>query len=214
MLSFLPDSMEQYVSRHTSPEGTLFAELAAATRKQTDMPQMMVGPVEGALLRTLVRISRARRVLEVGTFTGYSTLAMAIALEEGGSVITCDIDEHATGIARRFWSRHPAGEKIDLRIAPALETIETIEGPFDMAFVDADKPNYIAYYESILPKLRPGGFLVADNVLWSGRVVDDGDSDEDTVALRAFNEHVSADPRVDRVMLAIRDGITVATRLA
>jgi len=215
MLSFLPEEMNRYVERHTTCEEPLFRELAERTRAETDMPQMMVGAVEGALLRALVRLSGARRVLEIGTFTGYSALSIASALPEDGHVITCDVDDQATAIAREFWARHPAGGRIDLRIAPALDTIATLPGPLDMVFIDADKPNYIAYYESVLPRLRAGGFIVADNVLWSGRVVAPAaEHDEETRALAAFNEHVSGDSRVEHVMLAVRDGITLAVKLS
>ncbi len=214
MLEFLPETLERYVAASTTPPDALLEELAEETRRCTEMPQMMVGPVEGALLRVLVRLTGARRVLEVGTFTGYSALCMAMALPEDGEIVTCDIDPEATAIARRFWARSPAGSRIRLCLGPALETIASIEGPIDMAFIDADKPAYIDYWEAIVPRLRIGGLVVADNVLWDGRVADDPSThDEDTAALAAFNEHVRRDPRVEHVMLAVRDGITLAVRV-
>ncbi len=214
MLSFFPETLELYVERHSEPESDLLAELAEETRAGTDLPQMMVGPVEGALLRTLVRFSGARRVLEIGTFTGYSALSIAMGLPEDGSIITCDIDEHATSIARRFWARHPAGSRIHLRMGPALETIAELDAPLDFVFIDADKTNYIAYYDAVVPLLRTGGLVVADNVLWSGHVVEPAaQQDEDTRALVAFNKHVNADARVENVMLSVRDGILLAVKV-
>ncbi len=215
MLQFLPEILERYVAEHTTAPDALLDELATETRRSTEMPQMMVGPVEGALLRLLVRITGARRVLEVGTFTGYSALCMAMALPEGGEIVTCDIDPEATAIARRFWERSGVGSRIRLRLGPAIDTIRSLEGPIDMAFIDADKPGYIDYWEAILPRLRRGGLVVADNVLWDGRVADDASThDEDTAALAAFNEHVRDDARVEHVMLAVRDGITLAVKVA
>jgi caffeoyl-CoA O-methyltransferase len=211
MLSFIPEELDSYVTTHSTPESALHQQLAKETRDSTDQPQMMVGNIEGLLLRTLVRAAGARRVLEIGAFTGYSALAMAEGLPDDGTLITCDIDPAATAIARRYWSQSPHGDKIDLRLGPALETISGIDGPLDLVFIDADKVSYIDYWEAVLPKVRMGGLVVADNVLWSGRVV--APDDPDSRALAAFNDHVTADGRVEQVMLPIRDGITVAAVL-
>jgi len=211
MFSFIPEELENYVDSHCTPESALHEKLAADTRDNTKQPQMMVGNVEGLLLRTLVRATGAQRVLEIGTFTGYSALAMAEALPEDGTLITCDIDPKATAIARRYWEQSPHGAKIDLRLGPALETIEAVAGPLDMVFIDADKVSYIDYWEAVVPRVRKGGLIVADNVLWSGRVLDPDEPDAE--ALAAFNDHVAADGRVEQVMLLIRDGITVASVL-
>jgi caffeoyl-CoA O-methyltransferase len=209
MLSFIPEDLENYVVSHCTPESALLEKLAADTRDNTKQPQMMVGNVEGLLLRALVRATGAHRVLEIGTFTGYSALAMAEGLPEDGTLTTCDVDPEATAIARRYWEQSPHGAKIDLRLGPALETIEALAGPFDMVFIDADKASYIDYWEAVVPRVRKGGLIVADNVLWSGRVL--APDEPDAEALAAFNDHVAADGRVEQVMLPIRDGITVAS---
>jgi caffeoyl-CoA O-methyltransferase len=152
----------------------------------------------------------AKRVLEIGTFTGYSALAMAEGLPEGGTIVTCDIDPKATAIARSFWARSPHGSKIVLKLAPALDTIATLAEPIDLVFIDADKQNYVRYWDACVPKVRSGGVLLADNVLWSGAVLDP--KTDDDRALARFNEHVLRDASVERVMLPIRDGITVAVK--
>ena len=169
---------------------------------------MMVGRIEGQFLATLVRLRGARRILELGTFTGYSSISMASALPPDGSIITCDVDPKATAIARRYMDESGYGDRIEIRLGPALESIETLEGPFDLVFIDADKPNYKAYYEAVLPLLAENGLVIADNVLWSGRVVED-DGDESTLAIKDFNKHISNDQRVVSVMLTVRDGMTL-----
>jgi len=174
----------------------------------TAFPQMQVGHIEGAFLRMLVRLLGARRVLELGTFTGYSALVMAEGLPEDGKLITCDIDQEVTEIAKRYWSRSPHQNKIEFMPGPALDTLKTIKGPFDMVFIDADKSNYINYWELCLPKTRRGGLLVVDNVLWGGSVLDPADETDRTIA--EFNKYVYNDKRVEVVMLPIRDGITLA----
>jgi caffeoyl-CoA O-methyltransferase len=202
------EEIERYAEEHTSPDGELFERLADETRAKTTAPQMMVGRIEGRLLATLVRLGGARRILELGTFTGYSSISMASALPPGGSIITCDVDPEATAIARRYMDESGYGDRIEIRLGPAIETIETLAGPFDLVFIDADKPNYKAYYEAVLPLLADNGLVIADNVLWSGRVVED-DGDESTLAIKDFNEHVRNDPRVASVMLTVRDGMTL-----
>jgi caffeoyl-CoA O-methyltransferase len=210
MVGFVPDEIQSYADAFSSPEPEVFAALARETRARPDA-NMMVSHGEGLLLRLLVRLCGARRVLEVGTFTGYSALAMASGLPDDGEIITCDIDPEATAIARRHWSRSPHGARITLRLGPALETIASLPGSFDLAFIDADKPGYIAYWEAIVPRIRAGGVVVADNVLWSGRVLEPKDGNDR--ALAAFNAHVRGDRRVEHVMLPIRDGVTIAVRV-
>ncbi len=210
MIPLIPEELEKYAAAHSSPEPALFAELAAETRAKMKSPQMMVGHTEGLFLKFLVRLMDARRVLEIGTFTGYSALCMAEGLPDDGRVITCDVDEEATGIARRFWARSPHGRKIVLELRPALDTIAGLHEPFDLVFIDADKANYIRYWEACVPRVRPRGALVADNVLWSGRVLDPREKDDHAIV--AFNEHVARDPRVESVVLPVRDGITIAVR--
>jgi caffeoyl-CoA O-methyltransferase len=212
-MSFLDDfeRIEEYALAHTEPPTDVLERLAAETRDEMSAPQMMVGPLEGRFLELLVRVSGARSVLELGTFTGYSSISMAVGLPEGGRIVTCDVDERAVAIARRYATEAGVVDRIDYRIGPALETIATLDGPFDLVFVDADKPNYVAYYEAVLPKLADGGVIVADNVLWSGRVLSD-EPDESTRAIVDFNEHVRGDDRVVAVMLTVRDGMTLIRR--
>ena len=209
-MSFIVDpKIEEYAEEHTSPDGELFERLAEETRAKTTAPQMMVGRIEGQFLATLVRLTGAKRILELGTFTGYSSISMGSALPPDGRIITCDVDPEATAIARRYMDESGYGDRIEIRLGPALGTIETLEGPFDLVFIDADKPSYRAYYEAALPLLAENGLIIADNVLWSGRVVEE-DGDESARAIKEFNEHVRNDPRVVSVMLTVRDGMTLA----
>jgi len=201
-------ALEAYASRHSSPEPELFRKLARATQAKTALPQMQVGHLEGSFLRLLMRLVRAKRVLEIGTFTGYSALAMAEGLSPGGRLITCDIDPDTTQIAKAYWSQSPHGRKIELRLGPAAETIQRLRGLFDAVFIDADKDNYVRYWQLCVPKVRRGGILLADNVLWGGRVLDPKDRSDHAIV--AFNRHVAADQRVEAVMLPLRDGLTLA----
>jgi caffeoyl-CoA O-methyltransferase len=213
-VSFIVDpSVEEYAEAHTSPEGDLFERLAAETHEKTTVPQMMVGRIEGRFLGVLVRSLRARGVLELGTFTGYSSISMALALPSGGRVITCDVNEETTAIARRYAEEAGVADRIDYRLGPGLETIAELDGPFDLVFIDADKPNYVNYYEATLPLLAEGGLIVADNTLWSGRVIDEKDDEDTTQAIRAFNDHVSEDARVENVLLTVRDGMNLVWRV-
>ena len=212
MAFIVDEQVEHYAEEHTTPVGDLFERLAEETRAKTTAPQMMVGRIEGQFLARLVRLSGAKRILELGTFTGYSSISMASALPAGGRIITCDVDPDATAIARRYMDESGFGDRIEIRLGPALETIEALEGPFDLIFIDADKPNYIAYYEAVLPLLSEDGLIVADNVLWSGRVLDE-DVDDSTRAIKEFNEHVRSDSRVISVMLTVRDGMTLIQKI-
>ena len=209
--ALVPPQIEEYAQAHTEPPAPLFEELRETTYAQMNAPHMQVGRLEGSFLRILVKLSQARRVLELGTFTGYSALMMAEGLPDDGELVTCDIDPKAEAVARSFFARSPHGKKIQLRMGPALETLKSLQGPFDLAFIDADKTNYSAYYEEVVSRLlRPGGLLVADNTLWGGRVLKpESDSDR---AIVAFNAKVAADPRVDKVQLTIRDGMTLALK--
>jgi caffeoyl-CoA O-methyltransferase len=209
-LTLVPDAIEKYAQEHTDVPGPLFEELRQITYERMSAPQMQVGRLEGVFLRMLVRMTGARRVLEIGTFTGYSALMMAEGLPEEGELITCDVDPEAEAIARDFFARSPHGKKISLRMGPALETLKTLQGPFDLAFIDADKQNYGHYYDAVLPLLRTGGLLVADNTLWSGRVLEP--KSESDQAIVAFNARVAADPRVEKVLLTVRDGMMLALK--
>ena len=212
-MSFIVDPrVEAYAEEHTTPDGELFDRLAAETREKTTAPQMMVGRLEGRFLGVLVSSLRAQRVLELGTFTGYSSISMALALPPGGRVVSCDVNEETTAIARRYAEEAGVADRIEYRLGPGLETIAQLDGTFDLVFIDADKPNYINYYEATLPLLADGGLIVVDNTLWSGRVVDDQEQDESTQAIRALNDHVAQDPRVENVLLTVRDGMNLVWR--
>ena len=204
--------IDRYTHDHTTPRAAIFDELRELTYAKMDSPQMQVGRVEGALLAMLVRLSGAKRVLEIGTFTGYSALSMAEALPDDGELVTCDIDPVATSIAEAFFDRVPYGKKIHLRLGDAIETVrEMPEAPsFDVAFIDADKERYGDYYELILPRLRTGGLLIADNTLWSGTVVHPETASAKAIA--AFNARVNADSRVENVLLSVRDGVMLARK--
>jgi caffeoyl-CoA O-methyltransferase len=212
MANITDPALEAYATEHTSPETPLLAELAEETRRFSAAHGMMVGRLEGRFLKMLVAAIGARRVLEIGTFTGYSALSMAEALPADGQLITCELDERHAELARRFIARAPERDKIELRLGPALDTLRSLDGPFDFVFIDADKPSYPDYYTAVLPKLAPRGLIAVDNVLWSGRVLDAANKEADTVALRAFNAMVAGDPRVECVMVPIRDGVTLIRR--
>ena len=200
------ERLERYAEEHSTPPDELFLRLAEETRATQEIPQMMVGSLEGRFLAYLVRLSRARRVLELGTFTGWSSIAMASALPEGGRLVTCDVNEETTAIARRYAEEAGVADRIEYRLGPGLETLAGLDGPFDLIFIDADKELYVDYYEAVLPKLADDGLIVADNVLWSGRVLD-GEG-----PIVRFNEHVLADDRVECLMLTVRDGVTLVRR--
>ena len=197
--------IESYAHDHTEPEGELLARLEKETRQTLEMPQMLTGRIEGRFLKMLALLIDARRILEIGTFSGYATLSMAEALPTDGEIITCDKDPVAIAVARRYFAESQHGAKITLREGPALATLASLQGPFDMAFIDADKENYQNYYEAILPLARSGSLIVVDNVLWSGRVLDPQEASDR--AIDAFNQQIKGDERVDRVLLTVRDGI-------
>jgi caffeoyl-CoA O-methyltransferase len=200
------EDVERYAEQHSTPDPELFRRLEEETRATQTAPQMMVGPLEGPLLGWLVRLSGARRILEIGTFTGYSSISMALALTEGGRITTIEIDQETSDTARRFAEEAGVADRIDHRVGTAIDELQTLDGPFDLVFIDADKESYVDYYENVLPKLSERGFIVADNVLWSGRVLEE-DGDESTQAIKRFNDHVAADERVECLMLTVRDGM-------
>ncbi|MDP8991621.1 MAG: class I SAM-dependent methyltransferase [Actinomycetota bacterium] len=204
--------VEAYATAHSSPPEQLLAELAAETERSLELPQMMVGPLEGRFLEMLVFATGAQLVLEIGTFSGYSALSMAAGLAPGGCILSCEINPRAVEMARHFVSSSPHAGRIEVLEGPALETVARLEGPFDLVFVDADKPSYAAYYEAVLPKLAERGLMVVDNTLWGGSVVDDTDDSEDAAAIRAFNDRVVSDERVVCVQLTVRDGVTLIRR--
>ncbi|MBA3268043.1 MAG: class I SAM-dependent methyltransferase [Acidimicrobiia bacterium] len=212
MIPVVDPEIERYATEHSTPEPELLGALAAETKESVDNPQMMVGPLEGRFLQTLVHLTGARRVLEIGMFTGYSALWMAAALPPDGRLVTCDVNPAVEAVARRHIEASPWADRIEIRMGPALDTLATLEGPFDLVFIDADKSGYRVYYEAALPLLAERGVIAVDNVLWSGRVLDPDDDSDDTRALVAFNDHVAADDRVVAVMLTLRDGLTLIRR--
>jgi predicted O-methyltransferase YrrM len=213
-VDFLPPELDSYVTAHATPDEPLLAELATRTQAEMEMPKMLSGRVEGRLLETLVFTTGAKRILEFGTFTGYSSLSMAAALPEDGRITTLELDPERAAFARSFMDRSPHGHKIEIKVGPALDSAKQLDGPFDLVFIDADKAGYLDYYEAALERLAPQGLIAVDNTLWSGRVVDPADTDESTEAIRRFNEHVLNDARVRSVILAVRDGITLIRRAA
>jgi predicted O-methyltransferase YrrM len=210
-MSFIVDEkIEEYAERHSTPPDALLAELAEETKATMSAPQMLTGPIEGRFLELLVHASGAKRVLEIGTFTGYSALSMAAALPEGGHIDTLDIEPKHAEVAQRYFDRSPHGSKITLHLGPASETIDRLEGEFDLVFIDADKEGYDAYYEAVLPRLSANGLIAIDNTLWSGRVLDP--QDESTKKIAELNDKIAADDRVVAVQLTVRDGVTLIRR--
>jgi predicted O-methyltransferase YrrM len=210
----VPDAVEAYAAAHTTPPAAHLRALADETRARLGSPGMLTGEVEGRFLEMLVFLAQPGLVLEIGTFSGYSALSMAGTLPAGARIITCELDDERADVAERHIAAAGLAERIEVLRGPAIETVDSLDGPFDLVFIDADKPRYLDYYEAVLPKLSERGLIVVDNVLWSGRVADppSEDDDENTRALRAFNDHVTADERVVNVMLTVRDGITLARR--
>ena len=207
----LAPQLHAYLVAHGTPPDAVQRELIAETAKLGPIAVMQVAPEQGAFLTLIARLIGARSAVEVGTFTGYSSLAIARGLAPGGRLLCCDVSAEWTTLAKRAWERAGIADRIELHIAPALETLRALPEAtrFDLAFIDADKTNYANYYEEILARTRPGGLILVDNVLWGGAVVDAAAQDENTLAIRAFNEKVAADPRVDCVMTPISDGLTL-----
>jgi caffeoyl-CoA O-methyltransferase len=210
-VSIVDDAVDRYAEEHTTPGGDLFDRLEAETREKSTIPQMMVGRVEGKFLEFLVRSTGAQLVLELGTFTGYSSISMARGLTGTGKVISMDVNPETTAIARRYAEEAGVADRIDYRLGPALDGLPSLDGSFDLIFIDADKGNYVNYYEALLPKLATNGLLIADNTLWSGRVVDE-DVDDSARAIKQFNDRVRDDPRVEQVLLTVRDGMLLVKK--
>jgi caffeoyl-CoA O-methyltransferase len=203
------EQLEAYIEAHTTPPESHLAALAEETRATLNAPQMLTGTVEGRFLEALVWTARPQLVLELGTYSGYSALAMAAALPPGGRIVTCELSDEHADFAQRHIDASPYADRIELRRGPALDTVAALDGPFDLVFIDADKPNYVNYYEAVVPKLAERGLIAADNTLWSGNVAGEEDQSDAAVALRAFNDRVRDDDRVICVMLSVRDGITL-----
>ena len=212
MTPIVDPDVERYAEEHTTAPDERMAALAEETRATLRAPQMLTGTVEGRFLEMLVFASGAGRVLELGTYSGYSALSMAAALPPGGRVVTCELDEEHAAFAQRHIDASPYADRIEIRVGPALATVESLEGPFDLVFIDADKQSYVDYYEAVVPKLAERGLILVDNTLWGGAVADPADRSERVEGMRAFNDHVLGDPRVESVMLTVRDGITLIRR--
>ena len=212
----LTDTLYDYLLSVSLRETDLQRRLREETATLS-MARMQISPEQGQFMALIARLVAARRCLEVGVFTGYSSLAVALALPDDGRIVACDVSEEWTAIARRYWAAAGVADRIDLRLAPAIDTLDALiaagdAGTYDLAFIDADKTSYLAYYERALVLLRPGGLLMTDNTLWSGRVADPEVGDADTVALRHYNEHLHRDARIDLSLVPIGDGLTLARK--
>jgi caffeoyl-CoA O-methyltransferase len=206
------DEIERYAEAHTTPPSELLLRLAEETRAELRSPTMLSGPVAGRLLELLVFALRPQRVLEVGTYSGYSSISMASVLPSGGHIDTCELDEAHAAVARRYLEAAGLGDRVTIHLGPALETIGRLEGDFDLIFVDADKMSYPAYYDALVPRLSDRGIMVLDNTLWSGRVVAEPDGSPETRMFVELNDRIASDPRVVAVVLTVRDGITLLRR--
>jgi len=213
--SFLLSSeLAEYLVGHGDPPDAVQQALIEETASLGAVAGMQIAPEQGAFLTVLTQLIGARRAIEIGTFTGYSALCIARGLPHDGRLTCCDVPEEWTAIGRKAWSAAGVDDRIDLRIAPALDTLAALPAgdSFDLAFIDADKPNYVNYYEALLPRMRTNGAILVDNVLWDGRVIQSDADDENTIAIRAFNDRVASDERVDAVMLPIADGLTICRK--
>lgn len=212
----LDDTLYQYLLAVSLRESETLQALRTETAKLA-AGRMQITPEQGQFMALLVQLIGARKALEIGVFTGYSSLVVAMALPDDGQLIACDVDERPTAIAQDYWQRAGVAHKIDLKLAPALDTLDALlaqgeAGSFDFAFIDADKRNYINYYERSLQLVRSGGLILLDNVLWSGRVADLDEQDARTIAIRELNQHLAQDPRIDLSLLPISDGLTLARK--
>jgi caffeoyl-CoA O-methyltransferase len=211
-MSFIvPEEIERYAEEHTTAPDDLLRRLAEETRATLRSPQMLTGTLEGRLLEFLVLATGARRVLELGTYSGYSAISMAAALPPRGHIDTCEVDEQHAAVARRYIEEAGYADRITIHLGPALETIARLEGEFDFVFIDADKVNYSAYYEALVPRLAGGGLMAIDNTLWSGKVLEP-DEDPGTRAIAELNDRIARDPEVVAVQLTVRDGVTLVRR--
>jgi caffeoyl-CoA O-methyltransferase len=208
----VPEEIEQYADEHTTAPTEVLAALAEETRATLRAPQMLTGTIEGRFLELLVFGLQARRVLELGTYSGYSCISMAAGLPPDGHIDTCEVDPQHAEVALRYIDQSGYADRITVHLGPALETIERLDGGWDFVFIDADKENYLNYYEAVVPRLSERGLIAVDNTLWSGGVVDDSDDSVDTRAIREFNDRVRSDERVVCVQLTVRDGVTLVRR--
>ncbi len=210
MLEFDPE-LEKYCIAHSSNLGEVLEELERETHLKTTMPRMLSGSLQGNFLKMIASIMNAKYIVEVGTFTGYSAICLASGMAEGGKLISLEVDDELKHFHEKYIKKSGLSDKIEVIYGNALETLPALEEGIDLAFIDADKKNYSNYYEILLPKMRPGGLIIADNVLWSGKVLGD-DQDKNTLALKSFNDMVQADERVENFMLYLRDGLMMARK--
>ncbi|TNE79574.1 MAG: O-methyltransferase [Bacteroidetes bacterium] len=213
-MEFIDEKLAAYAENHTSPESELLAELNRETWAKVMMPRMLSGHIQGRLLSMFSKMIQPKAILEIGTYTGYSALCMAEGLAEGGMLYTIDINEELEDMVRRYIKEAGYEENIQFHIGNALEIIPSLPNHFDMVFIDADKENYANYYDLVFDKLRPGAYIIADNVLWSGKIIDEKElaKDKETRALDAFNKKVQEDPRVENILIPVRDGLMVARK--
>jgi caffeoyl-CoA O-methyltransferase len=207
--------LNAYIAAHSSPPDAVLLELADETvQRFPSSERMQIGPEQGTFMTLLTQLMRARDAIEIGTFTGYSSICLARGLGDGGTLLCCDVSEEWTAIARRYWEKAGVAERVELRLGPGLDTLRALpaDATFDLAFIDADKTGYVGYWEEIVPRIRSGGAILADNTLSHGRVIDAAEDDPNVVAIRAFNRHVLADDRVVVVLLPLGDGLTLAWR--
>jgi predicted O-methyltransferase YrrM len=212
----LPKELQEYIHAHSLRDKDVLRELREVTAKDP-MARMQISPEQGQFMALLVKLMGAKRCIEVGVFTGYSSLSVALALPEDGKIVACDVSDEWTSIGKRAWERAGVAHKIDLKLAPATDTLDKLiadgqSGSYDFAFIDADKPNYLNYYERCLKLLRKGGLIAIDNTLWSGKVADPSNQETDTVAIRQVNDALKRDERVDLSLLPIGDGLTLALK--
>jgi caffeoyl-CoA O-methyltransferase len=214
MKTLVPAEIEAYAMAHSMPESPVCRALREETERTMEYAQMLVGPLEGAFLKMMAQLVGAKRVLEIGMFTGYSALCLAEAISDDGVVITCEVDEESAAVARRYFAQASCGGKIEIRMGPALDTMRVLPGPFDLIFIDADKINYPNYYRRALDLIASQGVILIDNVLWNGDVLKQPPLDEPTAAILELNRTVSGDPRVNAVLVTIRDGVLVVRKRA
>ncbi len=214
-MDFIAKEIEAYAEDFTRPEGEILADLNRETYAKVMTPRMLSGHLQGQVLRMFSQMINPKNILEIGTYTGYSALCMVDGLQKGGKLITIDINEELQSIIQRYITKADKQDQIDARVGNALDIIPTLEERFDLVFVDADKENYSNYFDSVFDKLNVGGYIIADNVLWSGKVLQpDSELDKDTIALKDYAKKLKADPRVENVMLPIRDGLLVARKVS
>ena len=209
-MNWIDEAIERYAEEHSTPAPALLGRLAEETQRTQSTPQMMVGQLQGMFLSFVVELRQPRLVLEIGTFTGWSSIAMASALPTGGRIVTCDVNEETSAIARRYAEEAGVADRIEYRLGAAIETVATLDGPFDLVFIDADKEGYVDYYEAVLPKLAEHGVILVDNTLADGDVLEP--TGPMSAAIARFNDHVRADARVECVLLTVRDGVTLIRR--